>query len=153
MSEFDFSHLNELAVVGKTSEYSIEVPGLDPSPVLIGRIAGEDNAPFSNTRLKAHIPIGKKYKKAKGGIAGQKEMKEVRDLDCELYAKYVITGWRNIKDSSGEDVPFSKEACLQFFSSLPEWIFDGVRGHFMLPENFLPEPVLDDDDADELGNS
>ena len=68
-------------------------------------------------------------------------VKENRDQDRELFAKYVIVGWSKVVDAKNEEVAFTQENAEAFLHALPDWIFDGVRNFAGDCENFIDDPV------------
>lgn len=60
-----------------------------------------------------------------------------RNQDRALYAEHVITSWEGIVDADGTVVPFTKEACLDFLTALPDWIFDEIRTFASDIRNFI----------------
>ena len=67
--------------------------------------------------------------------------------DRELFPKYIVKGWDDVVDSGGNEVPFSAEACREFFSQLPDWLFDDITEHAATLSNYLDED--DDEDAED----
>jgi hypothetical protein len=63
-------------------------------------------------------------------------LSETRDLDRKLYADFVIKGWRNIVDTQGKPVEFSKKRCAEFLAKLPNPLFDQLREHCAELDNF-----------------
>lgn len=45
----------------------------------------------------------------------------------ETYAKYVIVDWEGITDKHGDPIPYSREACIAFFTALPEMFGDVIQ--------------------------
>ena len=132
----DFSNVAKLAVTAAdVKEYPlIELAG---APVLFLRCANEGNSGYMNGVLRLTGQDGKTRKKAM--VMDVQAMEDLREHDKELYPAHVITGWRSVLESDGNDVPFTQENCTAFLAALPAWIFDGVRGYAMKPENFVPQ--------------
>jgi len=140
----DFSHLKKLEVSGKTAEYPLfQIAG---EPVLIMKPATEANKPYFNMVLRRSR---RSMQAVKSGALSQKMIKENREEDKNLYPKHVITGWKNMPDSKGKDVPFSEKACTEFLEALPDWIFDEVRNFAGTSSNFSGEQI---DVGEKLGN-
>jgi len=140
----DFSHLKSLEVRNKTAEYSLfQISG---EPTLILKPATEANKGYFNSVLRRSR---RNLRAVKSGAISQKMIKENRDEDKELYPKHIITGWVDIKDSSGEDVLFSPDNCADFLEVLPDWIFDDIRNFAGSSENFSEEII---DVENKLGN-
>jgi hypothetical protein len=69
--------------------------------------------------------------------------------DRELFARHVLTGWKNVRDKQGEQVEFSTEAAIAFLASMPNEILDLVRFHFNKIANFRKPIAI----AEIAGNS
>jgi len=105
-----------------TKEYEIEeiqVNGV--SPVLIVKPANESNAKYINAMLASQTG-NRKNKKINAA-----RLKEVLDMDRELYPLYVIDGWKNVVDEKGTEVQFSVEDCNDMVSQLPYHAFSRLR--------------------------
>lgn len=66
-----------------------------------------------------------------------------RDNDRVLYAKYIVKGWKHVKDDKGKDVPFNEENAQGFLEALPYWLFDKVRNFATVVRNFVDIDVPD----------
>jgi len=140
----DFSYLKNLEVKNKTAEYSLfQING---EPTLILKPATEVNKGYFNSVLRRSK---RNLRAMKSGSISQKMIKETREEDKELYPKYIISGWKDVKDSAGKDVPFSPENCVDFLEALPDWIFDDIRNFAGSSENFSGEVI---DVKAKLGN-
>lgn len=42
----------------------------------------------------------------------------------EVYADTVVLGWEGVTDDEGNEIAFSKEACIQFFVDFPDFFKD-----------------------------
>lgn len=138
----DFSYLKQVDVKSDdTKEYHIDQISIaGKTPVLLVASATESNTQYYNSLLRDAVKNARKVKK--GGVSAEM-MKKNRDQDRELYPKYVIKGWYNVPDATGEDVRFSQEACSDFITQLPDWIFDDLRNYCSDPTNFVEEFDLD----------
>lgn len=141
-----FGHVEKLKEVTTAPLVLEEIEG---SPTLILRPATEDNAEYFNAVFKA---TKKRARKAKAAGLDSSSFKELRDQDRVLFSKYVVIGWKDVKDSSGKAVEFSTEDCLAFLKALPTWLFDKVRAFCNEPLNFLDDDT-EVEDGDELGES
>lgn len=126
----DFSHLKRLEVADRTAKYTIYQ--IEDEPVLIMKSATEANKPFFNAVL-LETRAARNPQQIK---TDAKTVKKNRNHDRKLFPKHVIVGWEGIKDASGKEVPFSKENCEAFLTSLPDWIFDGIRAFATDSANF-----------------
>ena len=135
-SNTDFSHLKQFeADAAKTVEFEFpEITINGVSPVLIVKTASASNKPFTTASLKTSSM--KQVSKRRGQI-NPKVSADLRDDDRQLYSKYIITGWKNVTNASGDTVPFSPGAALAFLEQLPDNIFDQVREFCSDPSNFV----------------
>lgn len=135
----DFSFLDEMQVnsedLSEITLYNVDLPNGE-HPVLIGRLAGESNPAYMNEILKQSLG---RRNRSLAALANVKNLQRNRDLDRKLYPLLVITGWRNVCDVEGKDVPFSSKECVEFFQLLPDFVMDDVRNHFADPGNFSKE--------------
>lgn len=50
---------------------------------------------------------------------------QMREVMREVLAETVVLGWTGFTDREGNDLPFSREACIQVFKDLPD-LFEDV---------------------------
>ncbi len=131
----DFGQLKALEVTAdKTAEYTLyQVEG---EPTLIMAPATESNIQLFNAALKRAGRAANRVLAASKTLAS---IKEGRAQDRELYAWYVVKGWRKVVDVNDDDVPFTRENCHDFLRALPDYIFDDVREYARTPANFVDE--------------
>ena len=146
----NFSHLQKMEI-GKntTAEYELVELG-DNAPVLIGVFAGEGNGRYQNALLKR---AGRNARRLRAGKMTERELRENRDHDRELFPRCVLNGWRLVVDKDGKDVPFSEEDCHGFLDALPNHLFDDVRNYFANPANFVEDAGMEAGEIEDLGNS
>lgn len=134
----DFSHLEALDVsMEQTAEYSVHEITLEGLvPVLTLKPATDANKPYYNAKLKRAT---KNQRIVSGGQVTVSLLDESREEDRELYVKYIVAGWRNVRDASGKEVPFNKKNCADFIGALSNWIFDGVTQFASTSSNFAGE--------------
>lgn len=145
----DFSHLSKLNPSSdRTAEYAFYQ--IEGEPVLYVLPAAESNRPFYNSMLRR---APKTQRRLKGGGINEGLVREARDEDRELYAKFIVRGWKGVVDSEGKEVPFSFEACEQFLTALPNWLFDDLRAFCGELSNFLEEDAVTQKDAEDLGKN
>lgn len=143
----DFSHLQKLEVSRHTTaEY--EFIDLRGNPTLTVVPATEANQGYFGTLLKRNKTYARRLRSQ--GMTRELLQKN-RNEDRELYAKFVVKGWRGIRDADGADVPFSPEACREFFNKLPDHMFDDVRAFCAEPSSFIE--IIDDEEVEELGEA
>lgn len=126
-----------------TSEFTIfTILGMEP--VLTGVHAGESHKAYFNEKLRqAEQALRRKAKLSIGLLEAN------RKRDKDLYAKYIITGWKNVVDFEGKEVPFSVENCRAFFDAIDDETFDSIREYFADVTNF--QQTIDVESA--VGNS
>ncbi len=144
MTQFD--HLARLRPAGQSDLTLYQIRG---EPTLTMKPAAEANKPYYTALIKRN---SRNSRRVAAGKVNAKMLKQSRDEDRELFAKYVIVGWADVMDSAGESVGFSKENCYDYLKALPDWLFDEVRQFASEPENFIededepapgPEEVVD----------
>lgn len=131
----DFGYLKQLDVTKeKTAEFSMpQIMVNGKSPVLVVTPATEANAGYFNALLKRSK---KAARLVRSGNISVQTIKDNRGEDRTLYPKYVVKGWRDVVDATGEEVPFSAEACADFLAALPDWLFDDLNSFCKEPTNF-----------------
>lgn len=136
----DFSHLKGLDIEGKTAECTLSFQTKQAKagedviwPTLTVRPATEATATFANEQLKM---TKKTAALARAGAFNTGTFKEARDNDRDLYARYVIVGWKGIYDKSGKEAKFSEDECRAFLRALPDYLFDQIRAFCTEPSNF-----------------
>ena len=132
----DFGQLRALEVTAdRTAEFTLHQ--VEGTPTLILAPATESNIPLFNAALKH---AGKASNRAKvGAKQSLSTIKAGRTQDRELYARFVAKGWRDVVDVNGDEVPFSRDSCLDFLTALPDYMFDDVREFAREPSNFIDE--------------
>lgn len=125
--EFDFKPLQVNAQ--QTSNYTIY--SIENTPTLTLAPANQVHKAYFNEVLRRNSQASRV--KAQNVALLEKN----REEDRELYAKYILKGWKNVKDRSGNDVAFSQENALAFLQAIPDYIFDEIRIYAQATENFL----------------
>lgn len=146
----DFSHLQQLDVkADRTSELTLyQIPG---EPTLILAPATEANKAYYNALLQSSKGLARRARATGANVAA---LADIRRIDRELFPKFVVRGWRDVKDAKGKDAPFTVENCAAFLTALPDFLFDDVRKHAGELSNFLDAGQMGEDEVDELaGNS
>lgn len=130
-----FEHFRTLDVKGDATReltlHQIELNGV--APTLIVAPATDANKPYFNAAIKATKP--QIYQAQKGNFSAAL-ISETRDEDRELFPRFVIRGWRDVTNQDGEPVTFNDENCLDFVTSLPDWVFDEITMFCKNPQNF-----------------
>lgn len=134
-----FKHLSRYEVPKGTVPFIFYQ--IDGEPQLDCKAATEANKSYHNALLKRNAKLAQRFR---AGRVSRVMLERNRDEDRELYAKFVVKGWDKVVDDDGKAVPFSVEACTEFLTKLPNYLFDEVRQFCTAPANFL-----DDDEPDE----
>ena len=131
----DFGQLRALEVpADKTVEYTLyQVEG---TPTLRLAQATESNISLFNAVLKR---TGQVANRAQVGNKTLGTIKEGRAQDRELYARYVVKGWRGVVDVNGAEVKFTVDNCHDFLKALPYNMFDDIREFAREHANFVDE--------------
>lgn len=124
-----FDHLKQLDVPnGGTGEFTFyEIAG---EPVLTVLAATESNKSYFNAFLKRARRL------TRGREVTAETMAQTRNDDRVLYPQFIIKGWKNVKDDTGQEAPFTKENADQFVKALPDWLLDKLREFCLNPMNF-----------------
>ncbi|MES0340683.1 MAG: hypothetical protein ABUK08_00045 [Candidatus Humimicrobiaceae bacterium] len=134
----DFGHLKKLEIKDRVIDYPIEDIQGEPVPTLKIKPATQSNKPYFNAILrKSKSKVGS----IQSGNININMLDENRTEDKKLFPKHVISGWNNVKDSSGESVLFTFDNCNDFINALPNWIFDKIRNFAATSENFVEEII------------
>jgi hypothetical protein len=146
-----FEHLKKLDATG---ERKFAMPDLDPSgqldpvPALWVRPALESNRAYFAARLKSL----QQRRKASARRVSQADFEAAREIDRELYPRYVVVGWENVLNAAGEQAFFNRENCEAFLRALPDWLLDELRNYCSEPGNFAGALELTDEETEDLGN-
>jgi hypothetical protein len=122
-----FSHLKQ----GKLSSVTYTLWDVQGEPKLEVKFAGETNKPYFNEVLKRAEHIQRAKRKIDAGLIA-----ENRTRDRQSFPKYVIVGWKDVKDADGKEVSFTTEDCESFLNALDDDQFDGIREFAKDASNF-----------------
>ncbi len=139
-----FKHLSRYEVPKDTVPF--EFYQIEGEPTLECLAATEANRPYHNALLKRNAKLAARFR---AGRVSREMLARNRDEDRELYAKFVVKGWTNVKDDKGKSVAFTPEACLDFLKALPNYLFDELRMFCIAPANFLADDEADDAEIQE----
>lgn len=138
----DFSHLKKLDLVQKPVAFTFN--SIEDSPILMVLSATESNKPFFNAVLKKSR---KRTKQVQSGAIDSNFISDSREEDKELYAKWIVKGWSNLKDAQGKSVEYKEEYCLEYLRALPWQVFDELRAFCNEPNNFRDEGSFNVEDT------
>lgn len=121
----------------KTYELPIEGAGGKPV-VLLLRHAGTTNKAYFSAVTKRSAARANKG----GKVTAERIMESMResvDKARDIFPRHVVVSWHNVVDSDGNVVPYSTEACLEFFLALPDWIVSLITNFAENPMNFIED--------------
>jgi hypothetical protein len=156
---FDFSNIRTFDIdAARRSEYLIseitleDADGVGYSPTLIGVCANEKNVPFRDAGRKLNAKATRR-----GARLTPAQIIELARANARtLFPGLVIVDWSEVYNAEGKPVPFSVEACRDFFEALPDWILQGIIEHFADPTNFTlageDDPLTDEEVREVAGN-
>lgn len=139
-SGFDFSS----AEVTRESLAELPLPMLPGAPVITVRPATEANEAYFAARLKTSNrmkrSLGANVEITPGTI------KTNRAEDRGLYGRHIIMGWSGLKDTAGNEVPFSRDRAIELTEAVPDWVFDDIAAFCREPSNFTAGGSIDTDE-------
>lgn len=159
MSSFDFSNVRSFDIdAARKSEYLLTEIKLEDGqgdfhhPALVGVCANEKNIPFRDAGRKLNARATRR-----GARMSNTEIIELARKNARtLFPGLVIVDWRDVYNSSGDEVPFTVEACRDFFVALPNWVLQGIIEYYADPANFTladeEDPLTDEEVAEVSGN-
>jgi len=128
----NFSHLDDLAVDNSsTAEFIFS--RIMGTPVLTVRPAHRVNRDFLNEMLSASKEVARRIGKLEHEDT---DFDKVRENDADVFARCIVTGWRNVVDSDGNEVEFTRDNCREFLLAIPEDMFDNLRTFCLTIDNF-----------------
>ncbi len=126
-----FEHLTTLETGAElTAEFVLR--RIRGAPVLIVKQANEANPAYFSDVLRAN----EERRRPSGSKALTAFRRETREIERRLLADHVLVGWRGVVDSTGVEVPFSRDAGTEFLTVLPWDMFDELNGFATNPDNF-----------------
>lgn len=135
VADFDFAHL----FVDKATAW-FDLPWLGPEAALEMRPSTGENKQYTEAMLSISGE-----RQANRIIHSSKPTAEDADLEREedkaIYPGTVIIGWRGIRNTAGDLVEWSIEACHELLKQLPNWIVLKIRLFALSPDNFIRSPA------------
>ena len=133
-----FAHLGKYDTSDATRWIDVEELGSPDGPVaqLCIKPAGESNKGYFNALLLRNRNRSTRVKK---GQITVDDIRKNRLEDAELFPKHIITDWRHVIDSDGNEVPFDRSACQELCQALCECapqVFDRIRDEAGTTEEF-----------------
>ena len=134
-----FEHLKQYEVKEKTAEFTFH--NIAGNPTFIVRPANSNNKAYLNSTLRGSR---KSFRNIQSQGISSKLLEENREKDREEYPKSVIIGWKEVRDSKGNPVEFSKNNCQDYLNCLPDFLFDDLRNFCSNNENFIEEIPIEE---------
>jgi len=131
--DWNFDHLD---ISQGTTTYDIPLIGKDARLML--RPALEMNEDYLDALLATS---GRRERLMRGASSSSTDddREQDRQDDIDLFPGNVVIGWENVPNKQGNLVPFTLQNCRTFIKRLPRWLFDRIRGHCRIAENFIDE--------------
>ena len=137
----NFDRLKKLDVKGKTAKYELTELMETPTPFLIVKPAGASNPEFFNAWLAKTGASIQRLSRPGARLSADNAQRTIEAIR-ELFPKYIVSGWSNVKTNDGDVAPYSESACRELFAALPDWILEGLNAFCNDPSNFVDrEPV------------
>lgn len=133
MSKFSYLEVTK-PKAGVTREYvmgGISINGANP--VLIVSPATKANRKYWREILK----IANQNRNSRKKTMNERDLDEISERDMDLYSRTVISGWKNVYDDKGKEVPFSESDCKDFLAAIPDSEFDDLRNYCGEISNFV----------------
>lgn len=146
MSNFDFSNLQI-----ENAEAWMELPELSPGARILLRPATDANKFYYNALLR--VSGARARRMARSDKMHPEDIAKNREEDRQLFPKYVLRGWENIRDRQNNQVPFSRETAKEFCEKIPDWLMDRIRNFAGSPENFTADDQEPDPDPEQLAGN
>jgi len=165
--DFDLSDLQisqRTVPLAMTSLTTAVLPRGITSAVLDVAYAGEENREFFNESLRRDGTRKRARALERARKEAQREGKELdpahflrykqdeREEDRDLIARYIVRGWRGVRNRQDQEVSHSAEAALALMRALPDWLFDRLRRFVTTEENFVVAALDPEEVAEQAGN-
>lgn len=145
-----FNHIRKLAVAPSATSKFIFYQ-IQSRPSLTVKPTGEANPQYMNAMFKRSKGVARRLR---AGDLSVDLLEETRDIDLQLYPKFVVTGWDDVETDSGEEAPFNADLVGQFLEALPDDMFDELRAHCGDLSNFRDDGEgLHEDDVEAIAGN
>lgn len=136
MGQFD--HLKQLDARGTKPYVFAEILGKDGMAPELQCVCADlaSNDGLFNDALRADdskVLAGE----VKSAADRDRRQRYIQERAAPLYARHAVRGWSGVINGSGQEVPFSPEACEEFLLALPFWSFSKFRNWLTEPSNFV----------------
>lgn len=142
-----FDHLKEYSPKNDVRPYPLPIKGakrrLDDGsvvtidPVLFSRHMGSTNKAWRAAATNAAPKVAGKRKRGSSGSIVKASIPGT-----------VVTGWEGVPGEDGFEVPYSAQACAEFLSAMPEWMYVDYLQWVSDPQNFIDIVVEPDEEDD-----
>lgn len=132
----DFDALFAPIAVAPDATRAYRIPSLGGVELTVA-IAGEANLPFWSAVLSG----------ARGHQAGGLDPQSIaagRINDADLWARYVVKGWKGVRRGDGTEAAFAVDTCKDFLVALAQrapHAFDALKAWCKDPDNFTAGAV------------
>jgi hypothetical protein len=127
-------NLEKYQTEGRVVDYVLPIDG----PVTLHILhAGRSNKPYLAAVSNSNTTKAKGGRRA-GAAKTPQEIADALNVDRDMFAKYVITGWTGVK-AKGKAVAFNKKECREFLGELPDWIIQELGQFATEPTNFIAD--------------
>lgn len=155
MSSFDFSHYTKASDISEKTAW-MELPALASGPdsetpsLQVRPAVSSMNVAMRRLSLRlSATPAAQRRARKKLGKFTEKDQQAVQEDNVRVLSETVIIGWRGIRDSNGQEVPFSAANAAAFLRAVPLEVSLDILEFAQDPDNF----VSGAGDIEELGNS
>jgi hypothetical protein len=149
----DFSYLTSYDPQGKSAWFVLPLKGYEGRrPRLRVVYAGRTNKGYTNALAALSAKVSLRDKLFENGIDA--EVLELNlDMDRQLFAEHVVTGWEDLVDADRQLVEFTKEDCEKFLASLPSWIMQKLSSFASRPSSFVSDDTPTDKQVEDLAGN
>ena len=119
---------------------------LEDEPVLTVRTIADPNKDYRNAMMARANQSRRRVKGNRRDDAAAMDRLQ-HDLDMEIFPKYVITGWKGVKEDSGKESEFKEANVRDFLIAIDEiGLFSDLRAFCATVTNFMDVDVPDPDE-------
>ena len=136
----DFSHLSGLDVSEKTTKFA--VPEISPDAVLELKPANNSNKEYFNAYMTLTAERAEKnMSRSTSRSINPTELDADRELDKDLFPKYVIVGWTGVTKKDWSPIEWSVKKAVELVDMISApgiaWVFDKIRIRAKSEEAFV----------------
>lgn len=136
----DFAHLSGLDVSEKTTKFAVSEISTDA--VLELKPANNTNTEYFNAYMSLTAArTTKNMSRTSTTEFRVEDLDADRELDKDLFPKYVIVGWTGVTTQDGTPIKWSVKKAIELIDMLSApgvaWVFDKIRMRAKSPEAFV----------------